>query len=68
MKALVFNGPHDIRYETYDEPVMGTPNTKGGLHYDSLHSPRGLDAEGEWTGVLNSGQFMTLMITRILRS
>jgi threonine dehydrogenase-like Zn-dependent dehydrogenase len=26
MKALVFNGPRDIRYETYDDPIMGTPN------------------------------------------
>jgi len=30
MKALVFNGLHDILYETYDDPVMGTPNTKDG--------------------------------------
>ncbi len=26
MKALVFNGPSDIRYETYDDPIMSTSN------------------------------------------
>jgi 2-desacetyl-2-hydroxyethyl bacteriochlorophyllide A dehydrogenase len=26
MKALVFNGPRDIRYETYDDPALTLPN------------------------------------------
>ena len=27
MKALVFNGPRDIRYESYDDPELRTPNS-----------------------------------------
>jgi len=27
MKALVFNGPKDIRYESYDDPELRTPNS-----------------------------------------
>lgn len=26
MKALIFNGPRDIRFESYDDPIMKTPN------------------------------------------
>jgi len=26
MKALVFNGPKDIRYESFDDPIMSRPN------------------------------------------
>lgn len=27
MKALVFNGPHDIRYESFTDPELRTPNS-----------------------------------------
>ena len=27
MKALVFNGPRDVRYETYPDPALKTPNS-----------------------------------------
>ena len=27
MKALVYNGPRDIRFESFDDPVLTTPNS-----------------------------------------